>query len=108
MIAFEILLNGEPQCIAGVGDLGVISAIICWVRRKALPAGTVIPDWEPEELSLDVGGIDSHTDEHLKWIKRAIAVGDEITLRVFETDRIDPPEIRMPWPPNVPRQTQDK
>jgi hypothetical protein len=30
MIAFEIHLNGEKLCRAGIGDSGVLSAIVTW------------------------------------------------------------------------------
>ena len=96
MIAFEIILNGQKLCTAGAGDLGVVATNLCWVRRKSLPDGVVIPDWTPEELTIDVGGIDSYTDEHLRWLREELKVGDTVEIRVIEIDRVDEPESRSP------------
>ena len=103
MIAFEIQLNGKRLCVAGIGDLGTVTAIMTWVRRKAPPEGTTIPDWTAEELNLHVGGIDSQTNENLVWLRHELQVGDAITVRVIETDSVDVPENR--WPTNRPRAT---
>jgi len=96
MIAFEILSNGKRLCLAGAGDLGVVTASISWARRKALPEGVDIPDWKAEELSFNVGGIDSHTDEYLEWVRKELSVGSEITLRVVEVEEVDAPVARYP------------
>jgi hypothetical protein len=76
MIGFEVLLNGKKVCVAGAGD-GVLSAIVSSVPKR-------------QELELEVGGL---ADEaHLKWpIPRSLAVGDEVIVRVVETQRPDPP-----------------
>lgn len=103
MIAFEVLLNGERLCLAGAGNVGVITAILHWVRRKPLQEGLVISDWEEEELKLDVAGIDSLTNEHLAWLKRRVEIGDEITLRIIEINTVDEPEGRSPMPQPLQR-----
>ena len=103
MIAFEVLLNGERLCLAGAGNVGVVTAILHWVRRKPLQEGLVISDWEEEELKLDVAGIDSLTNEHLAWLKRRVEIGDEITLRIIEINTVDEPEGRSPMPQPLQR-----
>jgi len=100
MIALEVLLNGKRLCIAGAGDLGVVSANLCWVRRKPVPEGVEVVGWTPEELYINVGGIDSVTDEHLEWVRREIEVGCEVTVRVIEVDAVDVPDAR--WPVTLP------
>jgi len=84
MIAFQVSLNGERLCTAGVGDKGVLSAIVTWVLRTA----DGVPS--PSELSLSVGGLAA--DAHLEWpAPRHLAVGDEVTVRIVEAAEADPP-----------------
>lgn len=92
MIAFEVTLNGNRVCTAGIKEWGVLSAIVTWVRRQSEQgpdAGNV-----SEEIGLDVGGLDSTKGEHLKWILTALQVGDAITIRVVETVEVDTPQER--------------
>ena len=78
MIGFEVLLNGQKLCVAGAGD-GVLSAVVSSVPTR-------------QELGLEVGGL---ADEaHLKWtIPRSLTVGDEVIVRVVETQHPDPPSL---------------
>ena len=89
MICFEITINGEKICTAGIEqEYGVISSILTWVKRKKAPAETC-SEVSEEELFLDVGGLITHGNnnhENLKWLKREIEAGDEITIRVIESD----------------------
>jgi hypothetical protein len=59
MIAFEISIDGQKNCTAGVADMGVTSVIASWVRRASRDAssGEAIPGRFEEELTLDVGGL---------------------------------------------------
>jgi hypothetical protein len=77
MIGFEISLNGQPLCTAGAGDLGVVTAIVSSVAKR-------------KELALEIGGLAD--DAHLEWpAPRSLAVGDEVRIRIVETDHPDPP-----------------
>jgi len=82
MRAFKIQLNGERLCIAGVGDDGVLSAIVDCVTR---PKGT--------DSSLFVGGLHSPTAEHVRWVQhKRLRAGDEIRIKVVDVASVDAPK----------------
>jgi hypothetical protein len=81
--AFVIHRNGEQLCTAGIGTDGVLSAMVNWVSREG-----------KSDFHMDVGGLDSATDEHVRWDLPDIDIGDEITIRLVETDAIDQPAQR--------------
>jgi hypothetical protein len=87
MIAFTVELNGTPLCTAGIGDAGVLTTILTWVKRKTD---------QSEELTLEVGGLgyEPDGDVHLKWVNRQLTVGDELCVRVIEADEVDVPKVR--------------
>jgi hypothetical protein len=84
MKAFVVHHNGKQLCTAGIGANGVLSAIVDWVGRGDLG-----------EFHMHVGGLDSASDEHVRWQVPEIAVGDEITIRLVEADTIDQPVQRF-------------
>jgi hypothetical protein len=86
MIAFEVFINGHRICLAGVGNDGVLNAIVTWVGR---------PNSE-EEIFLRIGGLHSITDEHSHWNVPSIGAGAEILVKVVEADSVDldPPDQR--------------
>lgn len=88
MIAFEISVNGDQVCTAGVEDFGVLTAIVSWVRRR--PEKSRDGKTIEEELSAEVGSLNS-LDEHLTWLSQALKVGDSITIRVVDLDKVDDP-----------------
>jgi hypothetical protein len=68
-----------------LGDSGVLGAHVSWVGRPG----------QPGDLSLSVGGLDTRTDEHLRWPDAPeIKVGDAITIQVIETDTVEEPTER--------------
>ena len=105
MIAFEVTANGEKVCTAGVGKLGVLSAILSWVGREAPLKSPYSEElWPAEELKLEVGGLagnakDGH--ENLKWMSGDLRPGDVITIRVLETDTADVPRVRKREDPEL-------
>jgi hypothetical protein len=99
MIAFEVSIDGQRQCTAGVSDLGVTSVIASWVRRAARdPAsGQPIPGRFEEELTLDVGGLAHDPDGtavQVRWLRQLLTPGQQVTLAIVETDEADPPQTR--------------
>jgi len=80
--AFVVSVNGRRLCTAGVGPEGVLSAIVTWVGRGSR---------RPAEgkFDLHVGGLDSRTGEHLGWKTPRIRVGDSVTVKLVETERVD-------------------
>jgi hypothetical protein len=84
MIAFKVYVNGKKRCVAGIGDDGVLAAIVNSVRRKG-----------KDDLALEMGGLISHTLEHVKWLQQEhLRVGDRIKLEIIETDSVDEPVKR--------------
>ncbi|MEO2092293.1 MAG: hypothetical protein ABGY75_22795, partial [Gemmataceae bacterium] len=85
MIAFVVSVNGQRVATIGVGDSGVLTAIVRWSGRAG----------ESGDLGLDIGGLDSRTDEHISWPDPPeINVGATITVQVVETDAVDEPTDR--------------
>jgi hypothetical protein len=91
MRAFEVSLNGKRLCLAGVGDDGVLSAIVNWVTRK----GT-------GDLFLEVGGLISPAHEHVSWeTQRRLRMGDSIRVKVVDASSVDRPKKRKKSDPAV-------
>ena len=86
MLAFEILVNGKRICVAGTAPVNrVLSAALSWTHH------------EPDQLRPHVGGIPAETDQHFNYHVPEIGLGDELLIRIVETDDIDEPdEFRPP------------
>ena len=85
MIAFVVSVNGQRVGTIGVGDNGVLGAHVSWSGHSG----------EPGNLNLGFGGLDSGTDEHIRWPDPPkIKVGDTITIQVIETVTVDMPTDR--------------
>ena len=100
MIAFEISIDGQRRCTAGVGDLGVLSVITSWVRRPSQNAGAgdVRGEQFEEELTLDVGGLMHDSDGanvNLKWLDQSLRVGQSMTVKVVNAATVDSPVSRQ-------------
>ncbi len=79
MRAFNVQLNGKKLCLAGVRGNGVLSAMVVWAERGKI-----------ENPFIEVGGLAN--EEQQKWIKqRHLQVGDEIRIRVVESNSVDKP-----------------
>ena len=99
MIAFEISIDGEKTCTAGVAPSGVTSVTANWVRRPYRDpiSGESVSGRFEEELILDVGGLTRDPDGaavHLRWLRQQLLPGQRITIAVIETEAADPPEKR--------------
>src|ERR1700757_2336447 len=91
MIAFEIQLNNQKLCRAGIGDSGVLSAI---VTRAATTTATGTRN---ESLFLDVGGLITPEGKHVSWInQKTLVVGDEIQISIVEAGSVDEHRRRDP------------
>src|SRR5260370_38971102 len=79
MRAFKVSLNGKKLCLAGVGDHGVLSAIVNWVAGD-----------RGADLFMHVGGLAS--EEHVAWVKqKKLSVGDEIQIKIIDVRSVDKP-----------------
>jgi hypothetical protein len=79
MRAFEILINEQRTCLAGVDSEGVLTAIISWTPK------------DPPTDRLEVGALDSLTRRHLDWGTFGLKVGDEVKIRIVDVQHADPP-----------------
>jgi hypothetical protein len=94
MRAFVVYLNGRRLCTAGVGDQGVLTVNVTWVRREGPRTLSKRSDSVEEELGLEVGGLITSSDEHVRWRQRPIGVGDEVRIEVVESKSVDRPRHR--------------
>jgi hypothetical protein len=83
MRGMEVRLNGHKLCTAGIGSDAVLNTIVDIVGRK-----------RGYEMTLRVGGLEN--DEFVIWSQRGLRVGDEINIRIVETESIDSPQRGKP------------
>jgi hypothetical protein len=91
MKAFAVLVNGRAIGTMGVGDNGLLSAMIHWSSgRPAEIAG---------EFFMMLGGVEHCAGgqrDHLRWPAPSLRLGDEVTIRFVEVEKVDPPNQRYP------------
>jgi hypothetical protein len=107
MIAFEVFLNGNKVCTAGVGDLGVLTAMLTWVRREGKNTEFKESRNVEEELTLNVGGFVSSKHEHVRWSESTLAVGDDIRVCVVDLESVDVPGDRRAEDPEEDTRRQE-
>jgi hypothetical protein len=77
MQAFEIYLNGEKVCVAGVKDDESLTADVCYA-----PGGAF----------LHVGGATGPQGDQSRWVDlKPLKVGDKVTIKIVNTNGIDEP-----------------
>jgi hypothetical protein len=94
MKAFSVLINGQAVATIGAGSQGLLTAIIHWMAGRPSEIGG--------EFSLMLGGLTSGASdqqEHLRWPSPSLTLGDEVTIRLVDADRVDPPSHREPSSP---------
>ena len=105
MICLEVKINGKIICNASIGhDFGIVCAIIDWVNRDMdLFPNDKEPMFKGEEMKLSVSGSATYgkdDSEELSWINRNLSIGDEITIKIVESDVCDPPKSRKRLEPD--------
>jgi hypothetical protein len=86
MKAFEVLLNDKKLCVSGIGEHGVLTAIVDYVVSS-----------RRDEATLSVGGLVTPKEEHVQWVgRRKLAVGDEVRVKVVEVETVDNPTNTKP------------
>jgi hypothetical protein len=78
MVGFEVLVNGKRLYTIGIGDFGIKSASVMHARVQT-NAGPIV-----DELFVHGQG------NGLVWDREFVKLGDEITIRIIETDSFDP------------------
>jgi len=108
MIAFEVHLNGEKLCTAGLRDLSVLTAILNWRQRHADEPPLNAEELDFEDLRLYVGGLLNVAEgnrEFLRWLDLHLEIGDEVTIKIADANAVDMPIRREKEEPNSsPRQ----
>jgi hypothetical protein len=96
MVAFDVFLNGERLCVAGVGEFGVLTACVTWVALAPAKLDRLKAEGALEqaqtELTLDVGGLRSDeraSSLHMRWTDTPLRVGDEIRVRLTDAAEVD-------------------
>jgi len=100
---FEVLINGRRACVAGVDTYGVLNVILSRVKRNPMrfPKQKHVRhtrrSWSREQLDIYVGGLeingeDERNDRHLVWLRRRIAPGDKIMVRVLPVGPVTTPK----------------
>jgi hypothetical protein len=94
MICFQIEINGQKVCTAGVGDTGSLGVHLNWLKPNpvdALQRGT-------EQMVLGVSGFTQPPGEiewvRARWLDRAMKAGDQIVIRILEQDKADAPAVQ--------------
>lgn len=98
-IRFELFVNGQRKTIAGIRSHGVLSANVLWAGNAEVeitPQIKADPDfneqeWLADDIHVRLGGLDSETEEHLKWFQQDLKPGDEVTIRVLSAGECDAP-----------------
>jgi hypothetical protein len=90
MLAFEVSVNGQQLCVAAAKP--VLSAILSWTPAEGMKA------------DLNVGGISERggVSEYVDWVNLDCPLGDEIVIRVIDTDSPDEPRSRRPDEDRLP------
>jgi hypothetical protein len=86
----------------------VLTTIITWVRRNGVNTETKEPENIEEELTLDVSGLISSRNEHVRWSESKLAVGDEILIRVTSLESVDSPRDRKTEDPAEVTKREEK
>ena len=79
MKAFLVTVNGRKVALAGIGGNGVLSVHVALLSGKS-----------GDKLDMEVGGMHGSGDEAI-WPAPEIEVGDEINIKILETDAVDEP-----------------
>ena len=103
-VRLEVSVNSVVRCVGGIGDFGVLSAIVGWVKRRSerihpeVRSATDFDEAEMLKQRIDVqfGGLDSSTDRHVQWLNEELKPGDVVTIRVLGEGEFDQPTPGSP------------
>ncbi len=83
MIAFEVRINKVRVCTAGMAELdAIIGALTSTIDKDGRP--------DRPEIAFHVSGVADK--EAFNWVRKNLAVGDRVEIRVIETARVDAPK----------------
>jgi len=85
MIAIELYVNDQKISTASLEN-GVMSAIVNWIKLQE--------EDDSWHAGISLAGLDNKTSEHVRWVQQDLGVGDEVRIRLVETDTVDAPVAR--------------
>jgi hypothetical protein len=97
MIAIEIRHNGELKATCGADEF----------RQLAATVFVEYSDGETPKCEVECLGVvprDENTEEVLRWVKKKVALGDEISFRIVEASESQAPfdtQLIRKHPPHV-------
>jgi hypothetical protein len=96
MLCFEVTVNGQYWCRAGIGEFGSMDAAVTWVGVEG--SGPEPP------TTLSVSGMPyGLTAVHWRDGLRRLVPGDVVEVRLVEGEpdpfSSPPPQPLLPWPP---------
>ena len=94
MIGVQISLNGKPLYTVGGGDFGAMLAGVDWSRTATRKGPIVEHLWVGARFYPGSG-----VEDFQFWQNHALQVGDEISMKIVETDTPDQP---LPGQPDYP------
>ncbi len=92
MLCFEVVINGEIICVAGVGEKGTLDLGLNWGPWRQEETKTIA-----QETRLYIAG--RNGDNHVAWAGPTnsapviLKTGDEITVRIVDRESADEPVI---------------
>jgi hypothetical protein len=86
MVTFEISVNGKPLYRTGAGEFGMLTAEVMWARIQQR-GGAVHEELTAFATSLAGGGVDCHS----QWPRTDLKMGDEILIRIVDSQDFDKP-----------------
>jgi hypothetical protein len=92
MLAFEIWVDDERLCVAGIADWALLSVGVTGRRHRHpdAPRG--------DDIELDVGALSgpdaTGVSHHVRWNGRTLHSGTKVTIQIVETESPDQPTRR--------------
>jgi hypothetical protein len=101
MRAFKVYRSGKRLCLAGLPgaylpSACVLTAIIDHVSIRG------------HELTFTVGGLSVAIGEHVRWRRWRLRAGDEVRVRIVESESADAPRTRFLRDPAKELQSQKR
>ena len=98
-IRFALFINGQQKAVAGIRSHGVLSANLLWAGNSEVEITPQMradpdfdgPEWLSDDIQVSLGGLDSETKEHLRWLRQDLRPGDEVMIRVLPFGEHDTP-----------------
>jgi hypothetical protein len=80
-LCFEVRINDGPAVISGRAGISVLSSTLTFISAR-------------NELEFRVGGLasaGSHDNQFIEWIKQDLKIGDQVSIRIVETNAVSDP-----------------